>query len=194
MGDAIEVGVLTRRLAELRVPSLFLASDSCLDAGGSFDFSQVRCDFQQSHPYVTFDLWPFWAAFAGACTGVALVARPLAEVLIGDRKIETKITGVRPGEKIHEELFNPYERPEPGTPEDSLYRVALASSPVCCVANLRGPILFIHGDDDRNVDFAQTVSCYSADGAGRACGHCDACRLRADGFAAAGVSDPTRYL
>jgi len=43
------------------------------------------------------------------------------------------------------------------------------------------------------VDFAQTVSCYQADDDGRACGHCDACRLRADGFAAAGVADPTRY-
>ena len=43
------------------------------------------------------------------------------------------------------------------------------------------------------VDFAQTVSCYKADAAGRACGHCDACRLRAEGFAAAGVADPTRY-
>ena len=44
------------------------------------------------------------------------------------------------------------------------------------------------------VDFAQTVSCYKADEAGRACGHCDACRLRAEGFAAAGVADPTRYV
>jgi 7-cyano-7-deazaguanine synthase len=44
------------------------------------------------------------------------------------------------------------------------------------------------------VDFAQTVSCYQADPDGRACGHCDACRLRAEGFAAAGISDPTRYL
>lgn len=43
------------------------------------------------------------------------------------------------------------------------------------------------------VDFAATVSCYSADAAGRACGRCDACRLRADGFSGAGVSDPTRY-
>jgi 7-cyano-7-deazaguanine synthase len=43
------------------------------------------------------------------------------------------------------------------------------------------------------VDFAQTVSCYRADADGRACGHCDACRLRAEGFAAAGVPDPTRY-
>ena len=44
------------------------------------------------------------------------------------------------------------------------------------------------------VDFGLTVSCYQADADGRACGHCDACRLRADGFAAAGVADPTRYV
>lgn len=44
------------------------------------------------------------------------------------------------------------------------------------------------------VDFGQTVSCYRADAEGRACGHCDACRLRAAGFAAAGVADPTLYL
>jgi 7-cyano-7-deazaguanine synthase len=43
------------------------------------------------------------------------------------------------------------------------------------------------------VDFATTVSCYRADAGGRACGHCDACRLRAQGFADAGVTDPTRY-
>lgn len=43
------------------------------------------------------------------------------------------------------------------------------------------------------VDYALTVSCYQADEEGRACGRCDACRLRAQGFAAAGVPDPTRY-
>ncbi|WP_290885308.1 7-cyano-7-deazaguanine synthase QueC [Arenimonas sp.] len=43
------------------------------------------------------------------------------------------------------------------------------------------------------VDFAATVSCYQADADGRACGRCDACRLRAEGFAAAGLPDPTRY-
>jgi len=43
------------------------------------------------------------------------------------------------------------------------------------------------------VDFGQTVSCYRADAQGRACGHCDACRLRAAGFAEAGVPDPTHY-
>jgi 7-cyano-7-deazaguanine synthase len=43
------------------------------------------------------------------------------------------------------------------------------------------------------VDYAQTVSCYRADADGRACGACDSCRLRREGFAAAGVPDPTRY-
>ncbi|MCC4633541.1 7-cyano-7-deazaguanine synthase QueC [Xanthomonas dyei] len=43
------------------------------------------------------------------------------------------------------------------------------------------------------VDFGLTVSCYRADADGRACGHCDACRLRAAGFADAGVQDPTHY-
>lgn len=43
------------------------------------------------------------------------------------------------------------------------------------------------------LDYAQTVSCYQADADGRACGRCDACRLRREGFARAGVEDPTRY-
>jgi len=43
------------------------------------------------------------------------------------------------------------------------------------------------------VDYGQTVSCYQADAEGRACGRCDACRLRRAGFAAAGIPDPTRY-
>src|SRR5690349_18204306 len=43
------------------------------------------------------------------------------------------------------------------------------------------------------VVFALTVSCYNADKGGRACGHCDACRFRRDGFARAGLGDPTRY-
>jgi 7-cyano-7-deazaguanine synthase len=43
------------------------------------------------------------------------------------------------------------------------------------------------------VDFSSTVSCYQADAQGRACGRCDSCRIRREGFAAAGVPDPTRY-
>ena len=43
------------------------------------------------------------------------------------------------------------------------------------------------------VDYGLTVSCYQADADGRACGECDSCRLRAEGFAAAGLTDPTPY-
>lgn len=44
------------------------------------------------------------------------------------------------------------------------------------------------------VDYALTVSCYQADAQGRACGQCDSCRLRRDGFKAAGMPDPTPYF
>jgi 7-cyano-7-deazaguanine synthase len=43
------------------------------------------------------------------------------------------------------------------------------------------------------IDYGMTVSCYQADAAGRACGKCDSCRLRAAGFTDAGVPDPTHY-
>lgn len=43
------------------------------------------------------------------------------------------------------------------------------------------------------VNFAWTVSCYNADASGRACGECDSCRFRREGFEKAGVPDPTRY-
>ena len=43
------------------------------------------------------------------------------------------------------------------------------------------------------VDYALTVSCYQADADGQACGKCDSCYLRREGFVAAGVEDPTRY-
>jgi 7-cyano-7-deazaguanine synthase len=43
------------------------------------------------------------------------------------------------------------------------------------------------------VDYALTVSCYQANAEGLACGRCDSCRLRREGFAAAGIADPTRY-
>jgi 7-cyano-7-deazaguanine synthase len=43
------------------------------------------------------------------------------------------------------------------------------------------------------VDYAMTVSCYQADGEGNACGVCDSCRIRKEGFHTAGVPDPTKY-
>lgn len=46
---------------------------------------------------------------------------------------------------------------------------------------------------DLGVDYAQTLSCYDADMQGRACGQCDSCRLRRQGFTEAGLTDPTKY-
>ena len=43
------------------------------------------------------------------------------------------------------------------------------------------------------IDYSQTVSCYQLDSNGNACGHCDACKLRKEGFLLAGLEDPTRY-
>ena len=44
------------------------------------------------------------------------------------------------------------------------------------------------------VDYSLTVSCYQADAQGHACGVCDSCRLRREGFVAADVADPTSYI
>jgi 7-cyano-7-deazaguanine synthase len=51
----------------------------------------------------------------------------------------------------------------------------------------------IRAGSELGVDYSLTVSCYQADGEGRACGACDSCLIRKAGFAAAGVPDPTRY-
>jgi 7-cyano-7-deazaguanine synthase len=51
----------------------------------------------------------------------------------------------------------------------------------------------VQAGTDLGVDYGVTVSCYQANSEGEACGRCDSCRLRADGFKAAGISDPTRY-
>lgn len=51
----------------------------------------------------------------------------------------------------------------------------------------------IHMGLKLGVDYSLTVSCYQADSEGRACGQCDSCRLRQQGFAEANVADPTRY-
>lgn len=65
--------------------------------------------------------------------------------------------------------------------------------------NIRTPLIdltkaeIIKRGTKLGVDYSQTVSCYQLSGAGEACGSCDSCRIRKDGFAAACVTDPTRY-
>lgn len=64
---------------------------------------------------------------------------------------------------------------------------------------IRAPLIswgkadIIRRGTELGVDYAQTLSCYDPDREGRACGRCDSCRLRAEGFAGAGMPDPTRY-
>jgi 7-cyano-7-deazaguanine synthase len=52
----------------------------------------------------------------------------------------------------------------------------------------------IHQGSKLGVDYSLTVSCYQADSEGRACGLCDSCRIRKEGFMNAGIPDPTRYV
>jgi 7-cyano-7-deazaguanine synthase len=72
---------------------------------------------------------------------------------------------------------------------------AVEGSPIAILA----PILrmtkaqIVRRGTELGVDFSLTVSCYNADARGRACGQCDSCRFRREGFERAGVADPTSY-
>ena len=80
-----------------------------------------------------------------------------------------------------------------------LARLATKTGVAGCPVQIHAPLLtwskaqIIREGVRLGVDYALTVSCYQADGQGRACGRCDSCRLRRTGFDAAGVTDPTRY-
>ena len=56
-----------------------------------------------------------------------------------------------------------------------------------------GKAAIIKKGTELGVDYSLTVSCYQADSQGRACGMCDSCRFRKEGFSAAGINDPTIY-
>ncbi|MEM6581903.1 MAG: 7-cyano-7-deazaguanine synthase QueC [Pseudomonadota bacterium] len=65
---------------------------------------------------------------------------------------------------------------------------------------IHAPLVEMGKDDiikkgiELGVDYSMTVSCYQATAEGLACGKCDSCRLRRQGFLDAGVEDPTRYV
>ncbi|MBS3800411.1 MAG: 7-cyano-7-deazaguanine synthase QueC [Thioalkalivibrio sp.] len=81
-----------------------------------------------------------------------------------------------------------------------LARVATGSGVEGTAWEVRAPLMhwskaeIIRTGHGLGVDYSQTVSCYQADAEGRACGRCDSCRIRREGFEAAGVPDPTRYV
>ena len=54
--------------------------------------------------------------------------------------------------------------------------------------------MIIQRGADLGVDYSLTISCYQPDDKGRACGVCEACQLRRDGFSMAGIADPTKYV
>ena len=74
-------------------------------------------------------------------------------------------------------------------------RVGIEGQPVTVLAPLVAmtKMQIIQSGIALGVDYAMTVSCYQADAVGAACGRCESCRLRREGFAAAGVPDPTLY-
>jgi 7-cyano-7-deazaguanine synthase len=90
-------------------------------------------------------------------------------------------------------------RPEFIAAFESLARLATKAGVQGCRYHINAPLIkmskgqIIETGTALGVDYAVTVSCYQPDAHGAACGKCDSCRLRAAGFAAAGVADPTRY-
>jgi 7-cyano-7-deazaguanine synthase len=90
-------------------------------------------------------------------------------------------------------------RPEFIAAFETLANLATKAAVEGAMLRVRAPLMHLGKADivreglRLGVDFAATVSCYQADAEGRACAHCDACRLRAAGFADAGIADPTRY-
>ena len=91
-------------------------------------------------------------------------------------------------------------RPEFIEAFESLGRLATKTGVEGRPIEIRAPLMhrtkaeIIRRGHELGVDYSQTISCYQADENGRACGVCDACRLRAAGFVEAGVPDPTRYI
>jgi len=87
-------------------------------------------------------------------------------------------------------------RPEFVTAFEQLARLATKAGVEGAPIRIHAPLIALTKADivrrgiELGVDFGLTVSCYQADAAGRACGLCDACRLRRAGFDAAGVADP----
>jgi 7-cyano-7-deazaguanine synthase len=90
-------------------------------------------------------------------------------------------------------------RPEFVAAFETLAALATKAGVEGAALSVRAPLLsmskaqIVRAGTDLGVDFSQTVSCYQADDAGRACGRCDSCRIRREGFVSAGVPDPTRY-
>lgn len=91
-------------------------------------------------------------------------------------------------------------RPEFLTAFEALAQVATKAGVEGAKFRIHAPLLqlskaeIIRAGYELGVDYGATISCYQADEDGQACGRCDSCILRAQGFQAAGIADPTRYV
>jgi 7-cyano-7-deazaguanine synthase len=90
-------------------------------------------------------------------------------------------------------------RPEFIDAFEKLANLATKSAVEGCAIYIKAPLMHLSKSEivkrgtELGIDYSETVSCYQADAQGRACGQCDSCRFRRQGFIDAGLADPTRY-
>lgn len=90
-------------------------------------------------------------------------------------------------------------RPEYITAFEKLAKLATRAGVEGATFRIQAPLIrmtkaeIIKTGTDLGVDYSLTISCYQADAEGYACGTCDSCRIRKDGFFKAGIPDPTQY-
>jgi len=90
-------------------------------------------------------------------------------------------------------------RPEYISAYETMARLATKAGVEGSLLTIHTPLITLSKSDiiktgnQLGVDYSLTVSCYQADDQGRACGECDSCRFRKEGFISAGLDDPTLY-
>lgn len=127
---------------------------SNLGARGAIEYEDIvaGAKFLQAHARVDGTRIGLWGgSYGGYLTALGMGRNP--ELF----KAGVDLHGVHDWHAHYRQMGRPVTLP-PGAAGDSLVRLARASSPVCCVERIAGPMLLVHGDDDRNVPFEQTTS------------------------------------
>ena len=125
-----------------------------LGARGAIEYEDIvaGAKFLQARPEVDAAKIGLWGgSYGGYQTALGMGRNP--EIF----KAGVDLHGVHDWFAHYRQMGRPVNVP-PGAAGDSLTRLARASSPVCCVENIKGPMLLVQGDDDRNVPFEQTTS------------------------------------
>lgn len=125
-----------------------------LGARGAIEYEDVvaGAKYLQARPEVDGEKIGLWGgSYGGYLTALGMGRNP--ELF----KAGVDLHGVHDWFAHYRQMGRPVNVP-PGAAGDSVTRVAREASPVCCVQNIRGPLLLVHGDDDRNVPFEQTTS------------------------------------